>query len=127
MSCNNIHSSLCQDLAAITGACKSPHTPVTESPTPCSLSSSMTSSSGSTKTPVSSPCTTTTTNTNAPHTPVTALESQVIQAGNILKSIELIEGQIYEIANAIVNMNTDVSDIEQKLVRRILDSLVESK
>ena len=135
MSGTTLHSSLSQDLAAITG-CAPPQpsscgsasvsvgcssVPSSLSSTTCSVSSSPTTSSVVT---TSAPCTPVSTTTNTGTT--TQLERQVVQAGNILQSIQLIEGQIYEIAQAIVDMNTDVSDIEQKLVRRILDSLVEN-
>ena len=124
----SLHSSLANDLASLTGtqctttsqstAC-CPPTPVCCPST--SVPSTPTVPVSATSTAPSTPQSTTT--AICPVTPATL--ATCVSPGNILQSISEVETRIYEIAAAIGTMNTDVSEIEQKLVKRILDSIVD--
>ena len=135
-----MHSSLSNDLAALTGNASS--TPTGNCTTSGSCVTGTCSTSGNvSNTPTSSIAInnpdTTTTSTCPPQSSTTITTSTCpinqnitinfatpVTTGNVLQEIRIVEARIFEIATVLARMDVNVGAVETAMVKRILDSIV---
>ena len=132
MSASGVHNSLVGDLALVSGgnytspggSCAS--TPLTSCNTAPSYDQVSLATDQSPATCGSSGGSVTSTPCRSASTafPTVSSFAVPVTSGNVMQELRLVEARILEIASVLSKMDLNVSAIEQKMMKRILDSIV---